>query len=423
VKDSDPGAGPTTITPRIPVIAVTGTNGKTTTSRMIAHIARTWGKHVGWSNTDGIYIDGELVEAGDYSGPSGAGKILANEDVELAVTETARGGILLKGIGLTRNDVSVVTNVTADHLGLQGIDTLDQLAEVKAVVPHITRKSGWAVLNADDPRVFAMRQIIRAQPWVFSRDPDSPAVRDILNVGGRATTVIDGWVSVLRPNADALPVVELADVPMTLAGLSRFNVENTLAAASAALAIGIPLETVVDGLRTFRPDAEHNPGRMNFFSLGEVSVVMDLAHNEAGLEAMLEIMNGVRRPGCRLLLGLGAVGDRQDELLERLGEMAGMHADVVAIGHKHSYLRGRSQEAMDALFRAGLERVGMGEVASYDTEVESLAALVDLAAPGDVVGLMCHAERQEAYDWIAGHGGTADDPATLSAKVRAARVV
>jgi cyanophycin synthetase len=423
VKDSDPGAGPTTITPRIPVIAVTGTNGKTTTSRMIAHIARTWGKHVGWSNTDGIYIDGELVEAGDYSGPSGAGKILANEDVELAVTETARGGILLKGIGLTRNDVSVVTNVTADHLGLQGIDTLDQLAEVKAVVPHITRKSGWAVLNADDPRVFAMRQIIRAQPWVFSRDPDSPAVRDILNVGGRATTVIDGWVSVLRPNADALPVVELADVPMTLAGLSRFNVENTLAAASAALAIGIPLETVVDGLRTFRPDAEHNPGRMNFFSLGEVSVVMDLAHNEAGLEAMLEIMNGVRRPGCRLLLGLGAVGDRQDELLERLGEMAGMHADVVAIGHKQSYLRGRSQEAMDALFRAGLERVGMGDVASYDTEVESLAALVELAGPGDVVGLMCHAERQEAYDWIAGHGGTADDPATLSAKVRAARVV
>jgi cyanophycin synthetase len=423
VKDSDPGAAPTTITPRIPVIAVTGTNGKTTTSRMIAHIARTWGKHVGWSNTDGIYIDGELVEAGDYSGPSGAGKILANEDVELAVTETARGGILLKGIGLTRNDVSVVTNVTADHLGLQGIDTLDQLAEVKAVVPHITRKSGWAVLNADDPRVFAMRQIIRAQPWVFSRDPDSPAVRDILNVGGRATTVIDGWVSVLRPNADALPVVELADVPMTLAGLSRFNVENTLAAASAALAIGIPLETVVDGLRTFRPDAEHNPGRMNFFSLGEVSVVMDLAHNEAGLEAMLEIMNGVRRPGCRLLLGLGAVGDRQDELLERLGEMAGMHADVVAIGHKQSYLRGRSQEAMDALFRAGLERVGMGDVASYDTEVESLAALVDLAGPGDVVGLMCHAERQEAYDWIAGHGGTADDPATLSAKVRAARVV
>ena len=297
--------------------------------------------------------------------------MLAHEGVEIAVTETARGGILLKGIGLTRNDVSVVTNVTADHLGLQGIDTLDQLAEVKAVVPHITRTSGLAVLNADDPRVYAMRQVIRAQPWVFSRDPGSPAVREVLNAGGRATSVIDGWISVLYPHADAFPLVELADVPMTLSGLSRFNVENALAAASAALAIGIPRETVAAGLRTFLPDVEHNPGRMNFFSIGEISVVMDLAHNEAGLEAMVEIMNGVRRPGARLLLGLGAVGDRQDDLLERLGEMAGMHADVVAIGHKQGYLRGRSQEDMDALFRAGMERVGMTDVASYDTEVES----------------------------------------------------
>ena len=140
-----------------------------------------------------------------------------------------------------------------------------------------------------------------------------------------------------HPHSDAIPLVELVDVPMTLAGLSRFNVENTLAAASAALAIGIPQEVVVEGLRTFRPTPEHNPGRMNFFSLGEISVVMDLAHNEAGLEAMVEIMNGVRRPGARVLLGLGAVGDRQDDLLERLGEMAGMHADVVAIGHKQGY--------------------------------------------------------------------------------------
>ena len=132
--------GPHTITPEIPVVAVTGTNGKTTTSRMIAHIARTAGQVVGWSNTDGIYLDGELVEAGDYSGPSGAGRVLGLPGVQFAVTETARGGILLKGIGLTRNDVSVVTNVSADHLGLQGIDTLDQLAEVKAVVPRITRQ-------------------------------------------------------------------------------------------------------------------------------------------------------------------------------------------------------------------------------------------------------------------------------------------
>ena len=318
------------------------------------------------------------MEAGDYSGPSGAGRVLAHPQVQLAVTETARGGILLKGIGLTRNDVSVVTNVSADHLGLQGIDTLDQLAEVKGVVPHITRKDGWAVLNGDDPRVFAMRGTIKAQPWVFSRDPDSPAIREVLDAGGRATTVIDGWISVLLPNRDPDPLVELVDVPMTLAGLSRFNVENSLAAASAALAIGIPREVVIEGLRSFRPDPEHNPGRMNFFSLpGEVSVVMDLAHNEAGLEALLEIMNGVRRPGSRLLLGLGAVGDRTDELIELLGEIGARDSDVIAIGHKQQYLRGRTTDELEALMRAGAERVGVTDMPAYDTEVDCLAALVD----------------------------------------------
>jgi cyanophycin synthetase len=427
VASAPPGEEPHTIRPTIPVVAVTGTNGKTTTSRMIAHIGRAEGRVVGWSNTDGIYLDGELVEAGDYSGPSGAGRVLGLPGVQLAVTETARGGILLKGIGLTHNDVSVVTNVSADHLGLQGIDTLDQLAEVKAVVPRITRRRGWAVLNGDDPRVYAMRNVLHCHLWVFSRDPNAPAIRETLDAAGRATTVIDGWVSVLRPSADPDPLVELVDVPMTLAGLSRFNVENTLAAASAALAVGISRATVVAGLRSFRPDAEHNPGRMNFFTVpvpvagGEVSVVIDLAHNEAGLEALLEIMTGVRRPGARLLLGLGAVGDRTDELIGRLGEIGAMGADVVAIGHKQHYLRGRTMEELEGLLREGAERVGVTDVSAYPTEVECLAALVKQARPGDVVGLMCHAERQQVYDWISGHGGTPDTPESLGAKVRAAQ--
>jgi cyanophycin synthetase len=420
VAASAPGDAPHTLTPQVPVVAVTGTNGKTTTSRMIAHIARADGKLVGWSNTDGIYIDGELIEAGDYSGPSGAGRVLAHPEVEFAVTETARGGILLKGIGLTRNDVSVITNVSADHLGLHGIDTLDQLAEVKSVVAQITRKDGWAVLNGDDPRVYAMRSATRAQPWVFSRDPDSPAIREVLGSGGRATTVIDGWVAVLAPHADADPLVELVDVPVTLAGLSRFNVENTLAAASAALAAGIPRAVVIEGLRTFRPDAEHNPGRMNFFSVGKVSVVVDLAHNEAGLEALLEVMNGVRRPGARLLLALGAVGDRQTDLIEKLGEIGARDSDVLAIAHKDRYLRGRGVPELDALMRAGAERVGVTDITSYPTEVAGLAGLVEQADPSDVVGLMCHAEREEVYAWLAAQGATPDSPETLAAKVRQA---
>ena len=417
------GPAPTTIRPRVPVVAVTGTNGKTTTSRMIAHIARESGCLVGWSNTDGIYVDGELVEAGDYSGPSGAGRVLAYKQVNFAVTETARGGILLKGIGLVSNDVSVVTNVTADHLGHQGIDTVDQLAEVKGVVARITKKSGWAVLNADDPRVFAMRTTTPARPWVFSRDPDSPALREVLSHGGRATTVIDGWLTVLDGNR-ADPLLEVVDVPMTLSGLSRYNVENALAAASAALGAGIERRHVIAGLQSFRPDAEHNPGRMNIFSLttaaGEVSVVMDLAHNEAGLEAMIEIMRGLRVPGGRLLLGLGAVGDRQDDLIEMLGEIAARDADVVAIGHKERYLRGRTIEGIESLMRAGAERVGMTDIEAYPTELDSLKALVGLAEPGDVVGLMCHAERQEVYDWLGEQDATADSPERLRAKVERA---
>lgn len=421
LREVEAGPGPTTLRPRIPIVAVTGTNGKTTTSRMVAHIGRTHGLHVGWSSTDGIYVDGELVEPGDYSGPSGAGRVLARKEVQLAVTETARGGILLKGIGVAFNHVSVFTNVSADHLGLQGIDTLDQLAEVKSVVCRITRPDGWVVLNADDPRVLATRTAIKARPWVFSRDPDSPAIRDVLSDGGRATTVIDGWLCVLDPDSDPDPLVEVVDVPMTLAGLSRFNVENALGAASAALAVGLPREAVVEGLTSFRPDPEHNPGRMNFFSRDDVSVVIDLAHNEAGLEALLEIMNGVRRPGARLLLALGAVGDRQDEVVSALGEMGARDADVVVVAHKAGYLRGRTTDELDEVFRQGAARVGVEDLRSYPTEVAGLEALVDQAEPGDVVALMCHEDRQGVYDWLAGQGFTTDTPETLRDKVRAAR--
>ena len=420
VQEAEPGPGPTTLRPKVPVIAVTGTNGKTTTSRLIAHIARGNGMHVGWSSTDGIYVDGELVEAGDYSGPSGAGRVLAHKEVELAVTETARGGILLRGIGLVHNDVSVVTNVSADHLGLHGIDTVDQLAEVKAVVPRITKPGGWSILNADDPRVLAMRGTIKAKSWVFSRDADSPALREVISDGGRATTVLDGWLSVLCPNADPDPLVEVVDIPMTLAGLSRFNVENALAAASAALAVGLPREGVIEGLKTFRPGPEHNPGRMNIYSVGEVTVVIDLAHNEAGLEALLEIMAGLRRTGGRLLLGLGTAGDRTDDLVRSLGEIAGRDADVVAIVHKQGYLRGRDPDEMSDLFREGAAHVGMEDIPAFDSELDGLLALLEQASPGDVVGVMCHQDRALLDGWLMERGGTVDGPETLTAKVRVA---
>lgn len=417
VRAADPGPRPTTIRPQVPVIAVTGTNGKTTTSRLIGHIGRCAGLRVGWSSTDGIYLDGELVEAGDYSGPSGAGTVLSQPGVQLAVTETARGGILLRGIGVRHNDVSVVTNVSADHLGLQGIDTLDQLAEVKAVVPRITKPSGWAILNGDDPRVLAMRSVIVARPWVFSRDPDSPSVREVLGAGGRATTLIDGWICLIDSEGDPDPLIRVVDVPVTLSGLSHFNVENAMAAASAALAADLPREAVVEGLRTFAPGPDLNPGRMNIYSLGQTTVIIDLAHNEAGLQALLEVMGGLRAEGSRTLLGLGTAGDRTDEIVSTLGEAAAHDADVVVIVHKQRYLRGREMDDLDELYREGAAKVGVYELPSYPSELEGLQALVARAKPGDVVAVMCHQDREELDAWLREQGATVDPPDVIRDKV------
>ncbi len=420
VRNEPAGDPPPTLRPKIPVVAVTGTNGKTTTSRMIAHIGRAAGLHVGWSSTDGVYFDGELVKYGDFSGPSGAGQVLSQPGVQLAVTETARGGILRRGVGVAYNDVSVVTNVTADHLGLGGIDTVDQLAEVKAVITKITRPRGWCVVNGDDPRTFAMRLGSPAKCWVFSRDPDSPSIRTVLDEGGRATTVLDGFITVLDNSRDAEPLLKVVDVPMTLSGLSHYNVENALAAASAALGLGLPRAAVIDGLSSFTP-GENNPGRMNMYSVRDFTVVIDLAHNEAGLEALLEIMNGVREPGSQLLLALGSPGDRADDMVSAMGAIGARGADRVVIGHKGEYLRGRPPEELEAVFREGASSVGVDDVPSFPTELEAAQALVAEAKAGDVVAVMSLQDRASLDAWLRSEGATVDNPETLKAKVERAQ--
>ena len=418
------GSAPRLIRPRIPVVAITGTNGKTTTARMIGHVARRAGRSVGWSSTDGVYINGELIEAGDFSGPGGAGRVLRYPGVELAVTETARGGILRRGVGVAYNDVSVVTNISADHLGADGIDTLDQLAEVKAVITKITKSDGWCVLNADDPRTFGMRLGVKAKIWVFTRDPDSPSARSVLSGGGRVTTVLGGTVSVLTAGSDPLPVIDVVDVPMTLAGLSRVNVENVLAVTSATLALGFSVEQVSDGLRSFDP-SQNNPGRMNIWTLsvpgGVISVVIDLAHNEAGLEALLEIMKGIRPPGGRLLLAVGTAGDRSDEVFVKLGEIAGLGVDVIEIVHKAKYLRGQSMETINKLIKEGAAHAGVQIDRSHDSELGGLVSLVDQARNGDVVAIMTHQDRELLDRWLLDHGATRDSADVLTTKVLAAQ--
>lgn len=413
------------INPKVPVASITGTNGKTTTTRLLAHMCMQAGKKTAWSSTDGIVVMGEVVEPGDYSGPAGARGVLETPGLQIGVLETARGGLLLKGMGVTHNDVSVVTNVSADHLGMQGVDTLDQLAEVKAIVTTVTTREGWTVLNGEDPRVWAMHTRSKGRPWAFALDPATPALREAIDAGGRAITVLDGDITILAAGGMTQRVLPLTDVPATLSGLSVHNIANVLAATAAGLGLGLPMEAVVDGLRTFNPDDRLNPGRMNIYTLplddGSATVILDLAHNEAGLVALLDVARGLTGPGGRVFLALGTAGDRTDEILTALGQIAGQRADHIVIAHKQHYLRGRTTQEFEALFGTGLALAGIGEAAGYPDELTALQSLAEHAAAGDVLAIMTHEQRHAMLAWLGERGATADSAGDIRRKAVAAQ--
>jgi cyanophycin synthetase len=416
-----PGDAPSVPDPTIPVIAVTGTNGKTTTVRLLAHIARVAGLAEAHSCTDGVYRDEVLVEEGDYSGFAGAGKALEQPGVQLAILETARGGILLRGIGAMHNDVALVTNVSADHLGLRGIRTLEQLAEVKSTILRITRPEGWDVLNADDPRVLDMRRVATGRPWLFSMDSDHPALRWAIEQSGRATTVIDGRIANLARGHDPRLLVALEDVPLTIAGISTHNTLNAMGAVAAALAAGIPERAVVKGLRTFVLDPEGNPGRTNLFELGGRIVVVDYAHNEAGMRGLVEVVEGLRRPGAETWLTFGTAGDRTQDILHGLGYLAARGADHVAIAELLRYLRGSDREDLVRRLQAGVVDGGAGEAPVHEDEVTALRSMLSQARPGDVVAITALGQRPEIFEMLERAGATQPSPARVRQLVRRAR--
>jgi cyanophycin synthetase len=416
----EPGDEPTVPDPRIPVIQVTGTNGKTTTVRLLAHLVRSAGKTVAYSSTDGVFRDdGTLVEEGDYSGFGGAARALAQEP-DVAVLETARGGMLLRGIGVRHNDVAVVTNVSEDHLGLHGVDTVDQLAEVKAVVTRITRPQGWDVLNADDPRVLAMRRHATGRPWLFSLDPNHPAIREALGDGGRGMTVLDGRMAWVERH-ETHPLASLTDIPVTLAGISRPNLQNAMAAAAAALAIGLPEAAVVRGLKSFVLDPERNPGRANLFQIDRRIVVIDYAHNEAGMIGLTEVLDGLRRRGRDLWLAICTAGDRTDRILHAFAFRAAVGSDHLAIAELIRYLRGRSREDIVERLREGAREAGVDDVPVYEDELTALRTMVDGAKAGDVIGVTALGMRQEIFAWLDGNGGERLGPTDVRRIVKQAR--
>jgi cyanophycin synthetase len=426
---------------RIPVVSITGTNGKSTVTRLITHILLLAGRHVGTTTSDGILVDERMVDPGDWTGPGGAASVLRRDDVDVAVLETARGGLVLRGMGYESNEASVFTNVSSDHLDLGGVHTLPELAEVKGTVCRVTKPDGWVVLNADDPLVAAMARRVHARVSYFSLVPDGSALlARHRRAGGRAHVLRQGRL-VEWDGADEREIIDVTDLPVALGGFARHNVANALAAAGGARAMGATLAQVADGLRDFRPSADLSPGRMNLFRLGRRTIVVDFAHNEAGTEAILDVAEAIARGAAGgdgadptqtgapapITVIIGTAGDRPDETLRGIGRIAAERADRVAIKETLGYLRGRARDDLVGILRDGAAAGGKDPVAIpvYETEPEALEAELvgaGAAAAGDargagpdaprVVVLFCHEARDEVFALLERLGATPVAPVT-----------
>ena len=392
---------------RVPIVAVTGTNGKTTTARMIAHIMKGLGRQVGMTSTDGIVIDERLVVKSDASGPRSARMVLQNPRVDFAVMEVARGGILREGLGYDRNDVAVVTNVQPDHLGMRGIDTVEQLADVKAVVVEAVPRDGFAVLNADDPLVRRMRRRCSGSVIWFSLEERDSTVRELIDDhcrrGGRAV-VLDrterGDMIVLRHGRRSMQLAWTHLLPSSFGGTALFNVANAMAAAGAAFASGAGLHEIRQGLRTFTTSYYLSPGRMNQVNVHNVDVIVDYCHNAPGMRVLGEFLEryaamkeGQADLGKISRIGLVATaGDRRDDDMRELGSVAAEHFDVVVV-REDQRLRGRergftaARVAEGARSRIGQPGVRCRQVEIVLDETAAVRHVMARANPGDIVVL------------------------------------
>ena len=392
---------------RVPIVAVTGTNGKTTTARMIAHIFKGLGRKVGMTSTDGIVIDERLVIKVDASGPKSARMVLQNPRVDFAVMEVARGGILREGLGYDRNDVAVVTNVAPDHLGMRGVDTLDQLADVKAVVVEAVPRDGFAVLNADDELVRGMRRRCSGEIVWFSMQPPGSRVRLFVDErcrrGGRAVVLEPtdkGDMIVIRHGRRSMQLAWTHLLPSTFGGAAKMNVANAMAAAGAAFAAGAPLHDIRQGLRTFTTSYYLSPGRMNLLDINNIDVVVDYCHNPPGMRMLGDFVEaysaqkaGQSDLGKASRIGMiGAAGDRRDDDIRELGAIAASHFDVLVI-REDDRLRGRAAGVAAELVAQGARaRMADGTARCRQVEIvlEELAAVrhcMARANPGDLVVL------------------------------------
>ncbi|MFC1457445.1 cyanophycin synthetase [Microvirga arabica] len=380
---------------RIPILAITGTNGKSTTSRMVGHILRAHGLCVGLTSTTGIYMNGRRVVEADASGPWSARVVLKEPTVDVAVLETARGGILREGMGFSECDVGLVTNIQPDHLGLKGIDTIEDLAWVKSVVVEAVHRNGTSILNADDPMCVSMRRRAGGRICYFSLrgGADMPDfLRDHIDDGGFAVVrepgALDGGEIVIHDDGDSIHLMRAAEIPATLDGLAEFNVQNALGAVAMAYAQGVPVNVIRNALSTFTTSFEQCPGRLNVFDGHGFRVILDYAHNPAGLQALGDLILKMRRRHRRIIGMINIPGDRRDDDMREMGALATRYFDEI-IFREDPARRGRKPGEIVALLAEGALAAGFPEekITRILDEDEAADVCLSRAQPGDLVVL------------------------------------
>lgn len=369
---------------KIPIIAVTGTNGKTTTTRLISHILKMRGYRVGYTTTDGVYIQNRLLMKGDCTGPASAEFVLKDPTVNIAVLECARGGLLRAGLGFKNCDIAIVTNVAADHLGLKGIHTVEQLAKVKAVVPETVLPGGYAILNADDDLVYEMRRNVNCNVALFSLDEENPRIKALQRIGGITAIYENGYVTICRGEWK-MRVMKAEDIPLSYGGKAEFMIQNILPAVLSANIQGVSMEDIRAGLESFLPSPSQTPGRLNLFEFNNFSVLLDYAHNPAGMRALKKFVDTFT---ATVKVGIIAgIGDRRVEDNNEMGMIAAEMFDEIII-RQDKRLRGKTEAEIIKMLDDGIKMQDPSvKTTIIQSEKEAITFAVKNAIKGSLIVL------------------------------------
>ena len=383
-------------TGRIPIIAITGTNGKTTTSRLIAYIAKMNGYRVGYTTSDGVYIQNRLLMKGDCTGPASAEFVLKDPTVNFAVLECARGGLLRAGLGFHKCDVGIVTNVEADHLGLKGIHTIEQLAKVKGVIPETVLPDGYAILNADDDLVYDMRRTVNCNVALFSMDEENPRIQAMQRLGGITAVYENGFVTICR-GVWKMRIMRAEQIPLTYGGRALFMIKNVLAAVLAAHVRGVSNQDIKAALETFIPSASQTPGRLNLFHFENFKVLLDYAHNPAGMRALKEFTDTIE---CSKKVGIIAgVGDRRVEDNNEMGSLAAEMFDEIII-RQDKRLRGKTEAELIKMLNDGIQMKDPNKKTTIiPSEKEAITYAVNHAEKDSLI-VLCSDVIPDALDLV-----------------------